>query len=376
MTQTKLRKHTSLGAVILTGLASTFACVPLRHDNRGPAAAWPWQSKEKQRKQILSTLAARLVAVARGEPASTKGAKVVVSLAVQMEGYRLPGRELSGLALNPTGTELFANSDQSFDVLRLPLHGGRLSPEVTPDKISFKSEGLPGRQESLWEAIAIDNENRVFLINETNSTLECFTLEDSAVSFNGSKRLARLGDDFQSNQPKAKKGHKAAGNSGGEGFVLLGNGHILVLKEKHPASIIEYGPSGSTPQGYNPSLAAARGSLKCDGAEALEPLHAWVFSAAEDVEPSFDLSEITADRDGNLYLLSDALRAIFVLGNVLNLGQAKTNNPRSLIETIQVFDLPATIKKPEGLAVESPRSFFVLEDSAKEGLDNLFRLDF
>ena len=97
---------------------------------------------------------------------------------------------------------------------------------------------------SQWEAVAVDGKESVCMLSETHAEITChghrlrhakgvFTLDVSGI-------------------PALDSAWKAQPNSRGEGMLLMKKGHVLVLKEKKPSLLIEFGPEGDQPVGYGP----------------------------------------------------------------------------------------------------------------------------
>jgi len=96
-------------------------------------------------------------------------------------------------------------------------------------------------------------------------------------------------------------------NSRGEGLILLRDGRLLVVKEKRPAALMEFGPAGSEPKGVDGDQL-----LPLDGAWTppagptthFEALATWLLD--DDLAAAAgDLSDAALGFDGRLYLLSD-----------------------------------------------------------------------
>ncbi|MCW1957789.1 MAG: hypothetical protein KIH64_004430 [Mycobacterium sp.] len=95
-------------------------------------------------------------------------------------------------------------------------------------------------------------------------------------------------------------------SSRGESLLLAERGHLLVVKEKNPAVILEFGPPGDQPVGWR------RGAVTVPPAPAdttLTELATWTLSK-ELRKQLPDISDATLGPDGCLYLLSDQGSAI------------------------------------------------------------------
>jgi hypothetical protein len=103
-------------------------------------------------------------------------------------------------------------------------------------------------------------------------------------------------------------------SSRGESLVLTGGGHLLVVKEKDPAAILEFGPSGATPIGWQrgrPVVGPARGAF------TYTALATWSLDKAL-AKRLPDISDATVGPDGRLYLLSDQGSSIARLPDLLD----------------------------------------------------------
>jgi hypothetical protein len=133
-------------------------------------------------------------------------------------------------------------------------------------------------------------------------------------------------------------------NSRGEGLVLLDGGHLLVVKEKDPPALLEFGPAGATPGGFGPDRILGPGaSWQVPSGEAVryEALATWLLDddLADDVG---DVSDLAVDASGHLHLLSDQRARLVRLAPELRDGKL-------------VADVVATIEgkpdKAEGLVM-------------------------
>jgi uncharacterized protein YjiK len=158
----------------------------------------------------------------------------------------------------------------------------------------------------------------------------------------------------------------ADGNSGGEGFLPLRNGHLLVLKEKNPIALLEFAPSRTAAaQGFRPELGGGVFPLPPGSDSDFHPIRTWHLSATA-VPLLRDASELACGRDGRLYLLSDESRRIARLRDLPVSGPAVADLDR-------VWDLPVGIVKPEGLAFDE-RNRPVIAVDHQDRADDLFVL--
>ena len=147
--------------------------------------------------------------------------------------------------------------------------------------------------------------------------------------------------------------------SRGEGMILLQNGHILLLKEKKPSLLIEFGIAGAKAGGYRPgdAVSGERGfEVPADGA-VFVPLKFWSAHSTAKSQAQ-DLSDLAVTAKGQILALSDQERAIFEVEKKLRVDEAK-------FEFSCVWNLPEMIEKPEGLVVLQDGSVLVVSDQKK-----------
>jgi hypothetical protein len=143
--------------------------------------------------------------------------------------------------------------------------------------------------------------------------------------------------------------------SRGEGVVLLPGGHLLVAKEKKPATLIEFGPPHSRSRGL------VRGGALPDGKRwpIKKGRHRFVALAIWHPDKTLAktcavFSDLEIGPDGCVYLLSDKSSTIARLNDLPAGGGAA-----ALLNAWQLGDLDG---KPEGLA-------FTAQGRAIVGLD-------
>jgi uncharacterized protein YjiK len=180
---------------------------------------------------------------------------------------------------------------------------------------------------------------------------------------------------------------KAHSNSRGEGMILMKKGHVLVLKEKQPAMLVEFGPEGDSPMGYGPAAFLREGEefagLRTDSEEPivyranratfpvqrrLVALKTWEFSGRLR-ELATDASEITLGPDGSVYLLSQESATLIRLQKILKPDEDKVSLDRGAY-----WKLPAGLEKAEGLVIDDDMHPWIGIDIKGTGKPNLFRL--
>ncbi|MBA2482881.1 MAG: hypothetical protein H0V39_00335, partial [Nitrosomonas sp.] len=170
------------------------------------------------------------------------------------ERYTVPIAELSGLTMAINSAKqtreeisLYAVGDESYEVahIRIDISLGEaaVQPVIRLHDLQDLISSQRVRDASQWEAVATDGTGTVCMLNEISSELSCFdhsfqnnrgtfTLDVSSIRSNGLNWEERP-------------------NSRGEGMILMKKGHVLILKEKNPAMLIEFGPEGNPPLGYD-----------------------------------------------------------------------------------------------------------------------------
>jgi uncharacterized protein YjiK len=275
------------------------------------------------------------------------------------EATELPLEEISGLCLRARSDrrELLAIGDESFVIVAVDLDAaGRAGEARRHDLRALVSAETSKRGGSQWEAIAADGEGRVFVLQENPGMV--FVLNAALESLLHVIEL-RVDDE------RGPAGDWLADeNSRGEGIVPLGNGHLLIVKEKRPPLFVEFGPRGDRAQGVSPALLMpGMVPLPAERRAVYVALQAWTVEGAEDLA---DLSDIAVGPKGELYLLSDEERCLLrVDAHLPAEGGAARVDGR--------WELPKKVKKPEGLVVLDDGSPLVAVD-VEEGRDNLFLL--
>ena len=170
-----------------------------------------------------------------------------------ISSYNLPIAEVSGLARtrsslaeagkNSGRMDLYAVGDSGYEMVRFRIGNAGNGPDVQVHDVAHIL-GRHANNASQWEAVATDGKNTVCMLSETHAGISCVDtrLERVKARFKlDVSGIARL-DSTWKDQP----------NSRGEGMLLMKKGHVLVLKEKRPSMLIEFGPEGDQPMGYGP----------------------------------------------------------------------------------------------------------------------------
>lgn len=208
-----------------------------------------------------------------------------------------------------------------------------------------------------WEAISSDASGRYFLLNEQLSTIFIYNHATKKVD-----ALINL-QGFAINKEQEKEELKKQENALAEGLLLLNNGHILILKERFPPSIIEFGAEGEKPQGYNSAMRLKKEEkfTVSAGRTTFKALKSWLIP--HDFQ-ACDLSELASDTSGGIFVMSQKCHWISRIGEL-----KLSDNELSFAD---IFSLPLEIKNPEALAVIDANTFLVGSDSKSMKKDNVF----
>lgn len=151
-------------------------------------------------------------------------------------------------------------------------------------------------------------------------------------------------------------------SSRGESLLLMERGHLLVVKEKGPPAILEFGPAGDPSVGWRSGSEPAPPPV---GDCTLTVLATWWL--AEDLQEQLpDISDATVGPEGRLYLLSDKGCAIARLPDRLDPAGGT-------VEADAIWRIAGSPENPEGLVILSDRTPVIgLDTKAPRG--NLLRL--
>ena len=203
----------------------------------------------------------------------------------------VPLREVSGFALR--GNEVLAVGDReptiftaAVDSWPLQWRGTDLSTLELPDG---------GKQ---FEAVTPTGATTVLILQEQPARVLQIDLAGPALL--GSMLL-----EVPEGHPlcEAWLGDRS---SRGESILLTERGHLLVVKEKDPAAILEFGPPGDQPVGWRRGVA---GVAPAPADTTLTVLATWTLNR-ELRKQLPDISDATVGPDGCIYLLSDQGSAI------------------------------------------------------------------
>jgi uncharacterized protein YjiK len=257
----------------------------------------------------------------------------------------LPIREVSGLAIRTVGArrQLLAIGDRDFELAVGTIRDAAVdvfSLLDLRDAISRLGEGVADA--SQFEGVTTDAAGRVFVLEENPGHVYVFDPDLTRVLARIALRVrpGRTGFDDLAAVWAANP------NSRGEGIVLLERGHLLILKEKEPRRLIEFGPDADAPVGFRPLGHVDTFALGTDRITHVVPLREWKLS--DESKAAFpDLSELHVDASQRLWVLSDTGHSVGRLG-------AANADGRVTVESVTELDPAGGLEKPEGLVLVAP----------------------
>ncbi len=260
----------------------------------------------------------------------------------------VPLREVSGFALR--GEELLAVGDHEPVLFTAPVGQWPLRWQG----IDLAGLKLPdgGTQ---FEALAPTGEQTVLILQEQPARVLHIDLEIPAL-------LGTINLDVPEGH-RLRQAWLGDRTSRGESLLLADRGHLLVVKEKDPAAILEFGPRGEAPVGWRRG-GAVLAPVPAD--VTLTVLATWWLGERLSKQLP-DISDATIGPDGCLYLLSDQGSAIARLPDCLDPAGGT-------VEAEAVWRIAGSPENAEGLAILADGTPLVGLDT-KSPKRNLLRLD-
>ena len=260
----------------------------------------------------------------------------------------IPLREVSGLA--SIGQRLLAVGDHDPALFTAVLEPWPLRWEG----IDLANLDLPegGVQ---FEAVAATDEQTVLVLQEQPARVLYIDLSGP-----------RLVGTFLLDVPEGhrlRQGWLGDRSSRGESLLLAERGHLLVVKEKDPPAILEFGPPGDAPVGWRRGV---RPTPPAPGDSRLTVLATWWLGERMQSELP-DISDAAVGPDGRMYLLSDQGSAIARLPDVLDPSGGT-------VEPVATWRIAGRPKNAEGLVILADGTPLIGLDT-KAPRDNLLQLD-
>ena len=260
----------------------------------------------------------------------------------------VPLREVSGLSVH--GVDLLAVGDHDPVVFSAPL--GEWPPRWRGIDLAGLSLPDGGTQ---FEAVASAGEHSVLVLQEQPARV--LHLDLSA-----SRLLGELNLDVPEGHP-LRESWLGDRSSRGEALILTDRGHLIVMKEKNPAAILEFGPAGDAPVGWRrggPTVAPVSGDVP------MTVLATW-WPGGELARWLPDISDATIGPDGRLYLLSDQGSCIARMQDALDPGGGTA-------DAADIWRIAGSPGKAEGLAILDDGTPIVALDTTS-AQRNLLRLN-
>jgi hypothetical protein len=260
----------------------------------------------------------------------------------------IPLAEVSGLAhgSGPGGAPvLIAIGDRAGAVAWASTELGRSGgPWETVELGSASGTRIEDGAAQL-EAVATDGAGGVLLVQEAPNRAEFIAASERRVIADVALELPDMPDT--GGYAVLRDSWQDPGSSHAEGVVLLRGGRLLVVKEKDPAALMEFGPAGQPPLGFGPDrwLAPDEGWTVGEGQVELVALAAW-YPDRELADACPDLSDADVG-GGELVVLSDKGSAFAVIG-----AHAPAGDPFDGVFSAEVVvRVKGLADKPEGLVV-------------------------
>mgnify|MGYP003606784118 CR=1 FL=1 len=260
----------------------------------------------------------------------------------------VPLREVSGLALN--GSQLLAVGDHDPVVFTATVGQWPLRWQgIDLDGIALPDGGTQ------FEAVVSTGDGTVLVLQEQPARVLQLDLATPAL-------LGELHLEVPEGHP-LRQAWLGDRSSRGEALVLTGRGHLIVVKEKDPATMLEFGPPGEAPVGWRRGAATEAPAI---GDAALTVLATW--SLGEQLaEWMPDISDATIGPDGRMYLVSDQGSTIARLPDSLDPAGGT-------VEAAAIWRIAGSPENAEGLVILDDGTPLVALDT-KSPKKNLLRLE-
>ncbi len=291
-------------------------------------------------KSILTLLLFCIVPFAKAaEPVKTQ--MKVTPLSIREE-WAAPSEEISGIKI--WQNSLYLASDNTMDIYRYPWKSVESGPKrldlSATDKNTLVLNPATGKKKkkkkqkkSQWEAISVDSEGSVFLLNEAKDELHVFAKDGKATKV------------FKLKSTEARKKDE----KGFEGLLLLKSSHIIAALTE-PPMLIEFGPEGEPALGLSgDSLLGDEEVFSLAKADTLHALQSWTLSS----ESGCEFADLAKEKNKVFALLKDCNRVI----ELPTLTAKQTE-----FSAVQSWTIPQSISHPEGLQSLGEEGFLVASD--------------
>jgi hypothetical protein len=277
--------------------------------------------------------------------------------------FDAPLVEISGLGQRPRspggGPQILAVGDEDFTLVSAAIGSPGPISDFHRHGLKDLLGGSGAADSSEWEAADGDRSGRIFTLQESPGVVYVFSPDLD--------RLLHVIDLSVEDSDHLDWTHDP--NKQAEGLVLLGNGHVLIAKEKDPPLLMEFGPRRDAARGVDSGLLLLGDEeFPLPPTERAEHILLTIWDLDSDARDRIsDISDVAVGRDGRLYLLSDESRCITRLEHRLAPEQRR-------LSVTGVWTLPTEIEQPEGLVLLDDMTPVVAVDK-QEPHSNLFVLD-
>ena len=281
----------------------------------------------------------------------------------------IPLAEVSGLAhgSGPGGSPvLIAIGDRAGAVAWASTELGRSGgPWETVELGSASGTRIEDGAAQL-EAVATDGAGGVLLVQEAPNRAEFVAAAERRVVADVALEMPEMTD--MPGYVVLRESWLDPGSSHAEGVVLLRGGRLLVVKEKDPAALVEFGPAGQPPLGFGPArwLVADEAWAVGEGQVEMVALAAW-YPDQELADMLPDLSDADVGA-GELVVLSDKGSAFATIG--AHVPAAEPFDGTFSAEV--VVRVKGLADKPEGLVVLPDGDVLIACDMRASDEENLF----
>jgi hypothetical protein len=258
----------------------------------------------------------------------------------------IPLPEVSGLARgrdrdgNPV---IVAIGDRAAIVAWAPLTGDIEHLEwQTGDLSHAEGSRIPDRDPQI-EGVALDGRMRLVIVQEFPNRAEVIDAATRRVRAHVSFEVPDLPalEDVHASWRDPDCSHT-------EGIVLMRRGHVLLVKEKDPGALLEFGPPGDEALGLGPEawLPDDQAWEVMEGDVALTCLATW--RPSEDLRrASPDFSDAAVGHDGRLLLTGDRAEVLIAVAAHAPAGEAHDG----VVSADGMWRVSGIAAKPEGVVI-------------------------
>ena len=271
---------------------------------------------------------------------------------------RLELGELSALCWRTgadPGAALVGVSDSEYRIA-IGSEDPAMSRSVSADLRAAVAEWTHrARGGSQWEGVAADGDQRVMVLQEHSGKRKrpphVFVFSPSLEQREAT--IALLVEDADGGWARKWGADK---NARAEALVLMHRGHVLVVKQKDPVRLIEFGPENDQPLGLDGAgVLSAREAFAYPAEDftAYRPLASWGVSRKD--RSKLESVNDAAVVDGAIFVVSRSSRVIARLES----PDGSSDEP---VRVARRWRIPDVISNPEGLAIRPDLTPVVADD--------------